>query len=219
MPRRRLRFLALLAAVSTTVLTACGSSGPLPDGSRLLSQSATSMRSLNSAKADIQVDGTLPGLPIKSANGVLTKEGSAKGTVSLDMGKQPFELAFVVIGQDVYLKGPTGGFRKLSSSLPYDPRLIMDPKRGIAGVLSSGTDVQTEDHEQANGVDSYKVQVKFPQKAVGGLVPGYDPSQPSEVWIASSGFRLVQGEFPTTDGKVTFRLSDFNAPTDIKPPI
>jgi lipoprotein LprG len=209
MPRRRLRFLALLAAVSTTVLTACGSSGPLPDGSRLLSQSATSMRSLNSAKADIQVDGTLPGLPIKSANGVLTKEGSAKGTVSLDMGKQPFELAFVVIGQDVYLKGPTGGFRKLSSSLPYDPRLIMDPKRGIAGVLSSGTDVQTED----------KVQVKFPQKAVGGLVPGYDPSQPSEVWIASSGFRLVQGEFPTTDGKVTFRLSDFNAPTDIKPPI
>jgi lipoprotein LprG len=220
MPRRILSLLALLAALFTALLTSCGGpSQPLPDGAKLLSDSSNAMKTVTSTKANIDVEGTVPGIPIKSAEGVLKKDGSAKGAVSLDMGAQPFELAFVIIGKDLYLKGPTGGFRKLSYTLPYDPTLIMDPKRGLPNVLSSGTESETETQEQTNGVDSYRVQTKFPQAAIGKLVPGYDPNSESQVWIASKGFRVVQAEFPTTDGKITLRFSDYDAPVAITPPI
>lgn len=218
MPRRLLRLHALLAALFIALLTSCGSSGPLPPATQLLSDSSNAMKTVTSTKANLDVDGTVPGIPIKSAQGVLKKDGSAKGTVSLDMGAQPFELDFVIIGKDLYLKGPTGGFRKLSAALPYDPTLILDPNRGVPHVLASGTDAETEGREQVNGVDSYRVQTKFPQAAIGKLVPGYDPNSDSQIWIAASGFRVTQAEFPTTDGKITLRLSDYDAPVSITPP-
>lgn len=214
---RRLRCLALFAALVAGLLTAC-SSGPLPDGSRLLSESSAAMRSVTSTKMRIDVDGTLPGLPIKSANGVLTKQGSAQGTVSLDMGQQPFDLSFVIIGKDAYLRGPTGGFRKLSS-LPYDPTKILDPQQGVAAVLASGTNPQTQDEEQVDGVDTYLVDATFPAARLRQLVPGYDQTQPSKVWIGARDHRVVQAEFPVPDGKLTLHMSDYDAPVDITPPI
>lgn len=223
MPRRRPRHLVpavgLLAALLSGLLSGC-SSEPLPDAAALLSDSATAMREVASTRVALEVDGTLPGVPIKSADGVLTKDGSAQGSVSLDMGAQPFVFDFVILGRDLYLKGPTGGFRKLSvGSLPYDPSLIMNPDRGVPAVLDAGQQAETTKHEDADGVDSYRVETTFPADAVGPLVPGYDAGSSSTVWIATEGSRLVKATLPTTEGTLTFRFTDFDAPTHITPPI
>lgn len=228
MPRRHLRLFALLAALITALLTSCGGADagrteppPLPDGPSLLADSAEAMRKVTSTRVGINVEGELPGVPIKSAEGQLTNEGEAEGTATLDMGQQLYEVTFVILGKDLYLRGPTGGFKKLSTSsafLVYDPTVILDPERGVAGVLGSGAAAKTEGREEIGGQDTYRVQTTFSGQSLGTVVPGLTQDVTSTVWIAADDSRLVQARFPTDDGAVTFRFSDFNAPADITAP-
>lgn len=216
----RLCLLALLAVL----LTSCG--GPdeasLPAGAGLLADSAKAMRTVRSARVGIGIEGQLSGVPLKSAEGLLTNEGSARGTASLDMGQQLLELEFVIIGDDLYLRGPTGGFRKLSASsafLAYDPTLILNPDRGIAAVLASATTARTETREQVDGVDSYRLQATFPRQALGAFAPRVDRDSTGQVWIATEGLRLVKARFPTSDDTtITLRFSDYDTPASITAP-
>lgn len=222
--RRRLRLTAplavLLAAVFTALFASCGAqNGTLPDATVLLNDSAAAMNTVTSASFDLQVDGTILDIPIKSAQGQLTSDGSAKGVVLLDMGAQPYEMAFVVLAEEVYLQGPTGGFQKLSSPPDLLPTRILLPGQGISAVLTSGTDATTEGREEIGGVDTYRVRVTFPEESLGQFVPAYAADQPSRVWIATDDYRVVQGEFPTTEGTITFRFFDYDAPADITAPI
>jgi lipoprotein LprG len=128
----------------------------------------------------------------------------------------------VIIGKDLYLRGPTGGFKKLSTSsalLVYDPSVILDPNRGVARVLASGTTAKTEADDPVGNVDAYRVQASFSGQTLGTLVPGLNQNTTGKVWIATNGFQLVQAQFPTSSGSITFRFSDFDAPADITAPI
>ncbi|MGQ0775652.1 MAG: LppX_LprAFG lipoprotein [Pseudonocardiales bacterium] len=214
----------LLIVAVLVVSCGGGSTGPLPEGAGLLADSATAMRTVMTARINLDVEGELlPKVPLKSAQGQLTKDGSARGTASVDMGRQLLEVEFVILGEDLYLRGPTGGFQKTSASstfLAYDPRVILDPDQGVAAVLASGTAATTEDREQVGGVDSYRLGATFPGQLLSAFVP--DPSQEitGQVWIAAEGFRLVQAQFPiTADTVVTFRFSDYDTPADITAPI
>ncbi|HEY2765837.1 MAG TPA: LppX_LprAFG lipoprotein [Pseudonocardiaceae bacterium] len=227
MPRRHLHLLALFAALVMALLTSCGGqtadqkAPPLPGGASLLGDSANAMRTVMSTRVAITVDGDLPDLPIKAAEGQITKDGSAKGTASVDFGAQPYEVSFVIIGQDLYLRGPTGGYKQLSTSsafLVYDPTVILNPDRGVAAVLAHGTGAKTEGRESVNGVDSYRVRASFSGQSLAKLVPGFTQGKTAEVWIATNGFRLQQAQFPTKNGSITFHFSDYDAPADISPP-
>jgi lipoprotein LprG len=229
MPSRHLRLLALLATLLTALLTSSCGGGPagpgqsapaLPDGAELLADSAAAMRTVTTTRAAIDVRGDLPGVPIKSAEGQLTREGTAKGTATVEMGDL-VEVDFVIIGDDLYLRGPTGGFRKLSTSsafLVYDPTVILDPDRGLASVLAAGTEAKTEAREQVSGVDSYRVRAKFPREKLRELVPGFNQDSTGQVWIAADGSRLVQAQLPTRTGAISLRFFDFDAPVDIIAP-
>lgn len=225
MPRWGLGVLVVLAVL----LASCGGSGvggsttPLPDGARLLADSAKTMRTVTSARINLDIEGQLPaGIPLQSAEGQLTPDGSARGTASLDMGQQILEVEFVIIGEDLYLRGPTGGFRKLSASSvfsSYDPTVILDPDQGVAAILDRSTAATTEAREQVGGVDSYRLKATFPGSMLGAFMPGADQETTGEVWLATEGLRLVQARFPTSnDTTITLRLSDFNAPADITAP-
>jgi lipoprotein LprG len=225
MPHHRSLLLVLSAALLTALLSSCGArsaeSSALPDGARLLADSAEAMRAVTTTRISLDVEGELPGAPIKSAQAQLTRDGSAKGTAMLDMGRQPFEITFVILGTDFYLQGPVGGFQKLSTSsafLTYDPTAILNPDRGIARILDRGTAAETEDREQVDGADSYRVRASFPAESLSTLVPGFTTDSPSRVWISAEDFRLVQAQFPTNDGSVTLHFSDYGAPADIRAP-
>ncbi|HEU0128108.1 MAG TPA: LppX_LprAFG lipoprotein [Pseudonocardiaceae bacterium] len=224
MPRRHLRLLALLAALVIALITSCdsGQGADLPDGARLLADSATAMRTVTSARFNVDVQGNAPEIPFQSAQGQLTRQGSVKGTVNRNQGGQIVELEVVVVDEQLYLRGATGPFLKLpASNLSgiYDPRLILDPDRGIAAVLASATDASTEAREQAAGVDSYRVEANFPAQPLGALLPGpQDEPKTGTVWIAAQDFRLVQARFPASDGTITVRFSEYDAPAEITAP-
>lgn len=231
MPRRHLCLLALLTALVTALLTGCGGAAendpepppppPLPEGSELLADSAAAMRTVTTTRVGVEVQGDLQGLPIRSAQGQLTREGAAKGTATVEQGGQLVETEFVIVDDTLYLRGPTGGFRELPASaagMIYDPSIILNPDRGVAAFLEQGTAAETEAREQVGGVEAYRVRASFPGQVLGKLVPGLTQDTTGRLWIATEGSHLVQATFPATGGSVTFQFSDFDAPADITPP-
>jgi lipoprotein LprG len=220
-----MRFFAFIAALIIALVTSCsGSSGQtanLPNGVALLGDSAKAMRAVTSTHFAVEVEGNSPGVQLRSAEGQLTRVGSAKGIAKVDEGAQLLELQFVIIGQDLYLRPPTGPVQKLPLSFAgqvYDPSVILNPDRGIAAALASGTGSTTETREQVDGVDTYQLQVKFPAQPLGSLVPQLAQDKTSDIWVAAQGSRLIKAKFPTTYGSATVHFSDFDAPVDITPP-
>jgi lipoprotein LprG len=223
----------VFAALIIALVTSCGGSGgpqtalahkpALPNGAGLLTDSAAAMRTVRTTHFAVDVQGNAPQVQLRSAQGQLTRDGSAQGTAMVDEGRQTLELKFAVIGQTLYLQPPTGPVQQLPASTLttyLDPGAILDPTRGIAAVLASGQGATTQDREQVDGVDSYRVKVNFPAQPLGTLVPGLGlaPGQPSEIWVATAGSRLIQAQFPTTYGTATVHFSDFDAPVHITPP-
>ena len=220
-----MRFFAFLVALIIALVTSCssgsGQQANLPQGASVLADSAKAMREVTSTHFTLAVEGNSPGVQLRSAEGQLTRAGSAKGVAKVDEGAQLLELQFVIIGQDLYLRPPTGPIQKLPLSFAgtvYDPSVILNPDRGIAGALASGTGPTTETREQVDGVDTYRLQVKFPAQPLGSLVPELAQDKTSEIWVAAQGSRLIKAQFPTTYGSATVHFSDFDAPVDITPP-
>ena len=188
----------------------------------MLADSAKAMRTVNSTRFAFDVQGNAPGVQLRSAEGQLTREGSAKGTAKVDEGRQLLELQFTIIGQDLYLRPPTGPVQKLPLSFAgsvYDPSIILNPDRGIAAALASGKDASTETREQVDGVDTYRVQTTFPAQPLGTMVPGLATDKPSDIWVAVQGSRLIKAQFPTTSGGITAHFSDYDAPAQITAPV
>jgi lipoprotein LprG len=222
----RMRVVVFLAALFVALVTSCAGTGgqpkaTLPDGTALLADSAKAMRAVTTTHFTLDVQGNTPGVQLRSADGQLKRDGSAKGVAKVDEGRQLLELQFVIIGQDLYLTPPTGRIQKLPLSFAgavYDPSVILNPDRGIAAALASGTGATTEAREQVDGVDSYRLRVTFPAQPLGAVVPELAPDKSSEIWVAAQGSRLVKAQFPTTYGTGTVHFSDFDAPVDIAPP-
>jgi lipoprotein LprG len=217
-------FAAVITSLIIALVTACGGAGQtgtLPQGATLLADSAKAMRTVNTTRFAFDVQGNAPGVQLRSAEGQLTREGSAKGTAKVDEGRQLLELQFTIIGQDLYLRPPTGPVQKLPLSFAgtvYDPSIILNPDRGIAAALASGKDPSTQAREQVDGVDSYRLQVTFPAQPLGTLVPGLAPNKPSDIWVAVQGSRLIKAQFPTDTGGITAHFSDYDAPAQITAP-
>src|SRR5258706_15329218 len=135
--------LALLTVLPVMLagLTACsdkkpnpGSSatGALPAGETLLKDSAAAMRDVKTAKFLITADGTIAGLSLKRAQGTLTREGSAQGAAQVTQAGLDVELTFIIVGDKLYLKGPTDGGRAPPVFLPrhrYRRRAYPYPRR------------------------------------------------------------------------------------------
>jgi lipoprotein LprG len=208
------------------LVTACGgASSTLPAGATVLADSAKAMRTVKTTHFAVDVQGNSPQIQVKSAKGQLTREGSAKGTVNVDFGRQLVELQIVIIGDRLYISGlPGSGVQQMPASFLnnyFDPRSMLDPDHGIAAVLASGKDASTEAREQVDGVDSYRVGVTFPAQPLTTLVPGLGlvPDKATDVWIAVQGSRLVKAEFPTASGSIIAHLSDYDTPAQITPPV
>lgn len=222
--RHRSSLLALLAAFIAVALPACGGDEgeELPDGAQLLSRSAESMRGVDSVAFALDAEGEARNLlPIQSAQGQLTREGDATGTATLEQGGQLSELRFVLIGDTLYLQGPTGGFQQLPARFAdtvYDPSVILDPERGVPALLRSGKKPVTEAREAVGGTEAYRVAATFPGSALSGVLPGVHVDTRSQVWIGADEPRLLQARIPLSRGAVTVRFSEFDAPVNITPP-
>lgn len=226
----RTRLVALLA-LALTVLAGCSSKGKssaLPPGDTLLKESSAAMREVKTVRFAIEADGTVAGLALRRANGQLTRDGDAKGTAQVQQLGANIELEFVVVGDTIHLKGPTGGWQKVPLALAssvYDPSAILDPDRGIAKVLSTASEGRTEAREKVDGVDAYRVAAKLTAADLATIVPGARDGVTGQLWIAADTKRLVRAKFalPAESGQgkgatVTVTFSEFDAPVSISAP-
>lgn len=194
------RILLLTLALTAAATMACSAedkpadNGSLPDGAALLKDAAASTADVRSAHFTLKVNGEVPGLSVKSADGDLTREGgpagAAKGTVSMELLGDLFEGEFVLVDDTLFVKGPTGGFTELPASLVrnlYDPAAILDPDRGIAKVLASVQNPKTEGTEDVEGVATYKVTGRVTKDVVASLVPGIDSDVDITFWLRQDG--------------------------------
>ena len=235
MPRTR----ALLAGFTAVlfVLTGCttkskedtaGKADPnLPAADGLLKESATAMGGITSAKFLITADGTIAGVALKRADGVLTKEGNAQGTAQVEQMGATVDMAFTIVGQTMWLKGPTGDYPQLPLALAasvYDPSAILSPDRGIAKVVGTGTNGRTEATESVDGQEAYRVSADNSSQTLANVVPGVTGSVPGRFWIAKDGKKLLKAAFTlpavgeAKGGTVTITFKEFDAPVTIAPP-
>jgi lipoprotein LprG len=226
------RILLVTLALTAAVATACSSDEPsssdgnLPDGKTLLQESAAATADITSAHFTLAVNGEIPGLSVKSAEGDLTREGggsgAAKGTVSMDLMGSLFEGEFVLVEDSLWVKGPTGGYQELPASMVrslYDPAAILDPDKGIANVLKNVRDPRTEGSEDIDGVSTYKVTGTVTKDVVSSLVPGIDSDVDITFWLRQDdGHQPVKASVKVPKGTVDVTLSDVDKQVEITAP-
>jgi|SRR4051794_23524744 lipoprotein LprG len=230
MPRPRVLYAVL--AMTLAVLPAAAGCGPkkaapatLPAGSGLLTAAAAKMREVTDAHVAITVDGTLPKLPMKKADGVLTRAGDAKGSVQIEQFGFLVELSFVIVNKTAYLKGPTGGWQTQPMSQltgVFDPAAVLDPDRGVANVLATATNGSTQAKEQVDGHDTYRVSATFADAAMAQLLPGIGTGITGLVWLDAADSTLRKAAFTVPGGDkpatVTITVTEINSGATISAP-
>jgi len=205
-----------LLVCALALLTSCTSGGDLPDGATLLSESAESMRSVKTVHFTIKVDGELPDVPVKDADGDLTSAGDSKGTAKVTFGGQLLSIEYVLTGGNLHFKGPTGGFTKLPAAFAgqvYDPSAILNPDKGVAKVLASAKDARTK-----SSGDVSVVEATVPKDVAAGLVPGISADVKSTFSIGGDK-KLKSALFELPGGqKVDIGLTDFDKAVTVTAP-
>jgi lipoprotein LprG len=215
--------LSALAGCTTGTRTDRLSAVDLPAGPQLVSAAAAEMRGVTTARFAIESQGEVKSLGIHGADGVITKQGDAQGTAQIDQAGSVIELAFVVSGQSLYVKGPTGGWEAVPLALAssvYDPSAILDPDRGIAHLLATASGARTEARESVDGVDVYRVAVTLNGQALAALVPGVTKDAAGTLWIGADRRLLHRAAFvaPGDGGSVAIAFREFDAPVKINAP-
>lgn len=216
---------ALLVAFTAT---ACGSdddkpSGPLPEASALIRDAAAATENIESTHFTIEVTGKVDGLSIQNLDGDLTRAGEAEGTGTIEQAGQLVEVSFVLSGETLYLKGPTGGYQEIPAALSssvYDPSAVLDPERGVAKLLTSLAEPRTVAEEEIDGVPAYKVSGTLTKDVLAGVVPGVGTDADVTFWLKADDKHLpVKATAKLGEGaSVDISLSDVNKPVTVEPP-
>ncbi|WP_433413323.1 LppX_LprAFG lipoprotein [Microtetraspora malaysiensis] len=205
--------------LAVLLVPACGGSAEagLPAGPDLMKKAATAMAAVKTVAFTIATEGN-PSVTVKHAEGSLTKEGDAKGILQIDIMGSLQELEFVLVGDAVHFKGPTGGFQRMTReelAALYDPSAVLT---GLPALLSGAVDARTEAVEKVAGTDAYRVPVTLSQQILAKLIPGIAQGVNGTVWLDKATGRLLKMDLPLTGGKVVVNLSDYDAPVTITPP-
>ncbi|MEU6643815.1 LppX_LprAFG lipoprotein [Saccharomonospora sp. NPDC046836] len=215
--------LALTAAVAAGCSSDEAPSEPLPDAPALIRDAAAATGEIRSAHVTVQVNGTVPGLLVQSLEADLTKQGEAKGTGTLNQLGQLVEIEFVLTGDTLYLKGPTGGYQEIPATLSstvYDPSAVLDPERGVPQLLTALRDPKTEARDEVDGTQAYRVTGTLNQEVLGGLLPGIQSAADMTFWLSTGeGHLPVKASAAFGDeATVDVTLSDVNKPVTVTAP-
>ncbi|MCG5212523.1 LppX_LprAFG lipoprotein [Streptosporangium soli] len=227
--RRTLGVLVQIVAAAFLVAACTGGAGgaggaALPAGADLLKKSAAAMGAVKSAGFAIETEGKPP-VPLRKADGRLTSKGDGDGTIQIDVLGSLQELDFVLLGDTVHFKGPTGGFQKMTRAelaAIYDPSAILSADKGVPALLTSATGPVTEAAEKIADLDAYRVAASLSRQALLPLVPGITQGVDAKLWVDKATGRLLKASLPlgTGDsaGTVTVTFHDYDAPVEVTAP-
>jgi lipoprotein LprG len=210
----------LLAGLSLLAFTAC-SQEEAPPAEDVIPDAASAMAEVENVRFDLTVDGEVPGLDVKAADGVVTSDGAAEGTGTLTMLGMDIEAEYVVIGDEAWVKGPTGGFQQIpvgDEMLPYDPTVLLAPDSGIAALLNAVDSAEPQGTEVVDGMDTYKYEVVFDPAVFAQFIPAEGDWNTATVWFDQETARVVKAQFAQGDATITLTLSDYDESVTIDAP-
>ncbi|MCC3763695.1 LppX_LprAFG lipoprotein [Glycomyces sp. TRM65418] len=210
----------VLAGLLALTLSAC-SGDEVPPADEVIPDAASAMAEVENVRFDLAVDGEIPGLDVKAADGVVTADGAAEGTGTLTALGMDIEAEYVVIGEEAWVKGPTGGFQQIpvgDDMLPYDPTVLLSPDRGVSALLEAVDSAEPQGAEEVGGVDAYRYAVVFDPAAFAEFIPAEGDWNDATVWFDQETSRVVKAEFAQGDATVTLLLSDYDESVTIDAP-
>lgn len=223
MRTRRLLAGVLVAAAVTASGCSSASDESLPDAATLVDDATKATAGIDSTHFAIQVNGNVQGLMMQSLDGDLTADGEAEGSGTITQAGQLVEIDFVLTGDSLHFKGPTGGYQQLPASMVsniYDPSAILDPDRGVAELVSNLEDPETTAEEEVSGHETVKVEGTLPRDVLSEVLPGVPSAADVAFWIRNDESHLPVKATATFSGdaSVDITLSDVNEPVTVEPP-
>lgn len=229
LPRVLVAGLALLFLL----LTACSKDEPagnLPDGKQLLSESGDALDDVDSLHFALNVESDRPSnFQITEAEGDITTAGAVSATAKVLQAGTLVEYEYIVADKVPYLKGPTGGFREVPEAIYsriFDPTGLLSGERSLPNALRKVRKATTEEADDVDGVDTYRVRVDLDPSLIEGLsLLASGVQRDAQVWVDRETKQMVRARLPfTVSGQkgetvVTVSLSKFNEPVDIKAPV
>lgn len=217
--------LSACGTVAVLALTACtGSVGAAPDPAPLLSASAASMRPVRTVHLTMTVNGALPGVPVSGVDSDLTADGQAQGTAKISSFGQLVDYQFVLYGDALYLKGPTGPFDKYPARMVtsvLDPAAILNPDKGLAHLLAAITSPESAGVDD----DDDKITGHLTADAIKPVLPQVTGDVTVSVWLNQDSKHLpdkIEVTVPNSNGDngtvVDLVLSNVDAPVTVRPP-
>lgn len=182
------RNVPLIALLSIGLLAGCSSapetSGPMPEGTTLVSKSALAQTRLETARFTFGLTGIVPGVQVRSAEGaVTTSMGTARGKAQVDapMGKVDGE--FLADRLSTTITDGRGVQTRLGAPHP-DLTTLLVGNNGVRALLLNSTDVHTEGKEALNGQAAYRVDANVGQPSVNMMLPGAWAGAHVKFWIS-----------------------------------
>jgi lipoprotein LprA len=202
------------------------------DAATVLKSAADALRKVTGMHVNLAVQGNVPNLLVTKLEGDIstTPQTVATGiaTVLLGHTAPPQDAKFVFVDGHLYSDlGRAGTYTDFGKGKSiYNVSVLLDPKQGLANVVSKLQGASEAGTEQVNGVATTKVTGNSSADDIATLA-GYKltakdvKTVPTTVWIASDGSsHLVQIQIhPNGDTSVTLTMSDWGKQvTATKPP-
>lgn len=215
--------LVLLATglLTTGLVSACGlpdTSSPLPAAKVLLDDSAAALRDLRDVRFEYSLNGRIPELDVRSAQGRASANGAAEGEAEIETPDGGADVSFVVEGDTVTVTAESGGTERLPGASP-NAATLLNPDTGLPSLLAAATDVRTENREELDGVSAYRVGGDVDRATISRLLPGAWADVEMKFWVSEGEgrelLRLWLQLPPRTENEGTvmleLALSDHNA--------
>ena len=179
--RRFLPALLLLGLVGS-----CSAAPPLPAGGELLGAAKTTFSDVRSLHFAVDVNGVLPGLPLRQLDGDATLSGGgyATGQAQVQNGAQDHKFSFVVDGDTATTKDPSG--QSWTGPSPFKVAGFLGANGSLAQLLGAVSGAHTEIRESMQGVDAYRVGGSVPAAVATRLLPQIHDDVLVKVWVTVS---------------------------------
>jgi lipoprotein LprA len=215
---------------SSVVSSGASASATSKDAATVLQSAADALRKVTGMHVTLAVQGAVPNLLVTKLEGDIstTPQTVAEGTATLLVGQSPEDAKFVFVDGHLYSDlGKPGSYTDFGNGKSiYNVSVLLDPKQGLANVVSKLQGASVAGTEQVNGVATTKITGNSSADDIATLAGIKLTAQnvktvPTTVWIASDGSsHLVKIQInPTGDTSVSLTMSDWGKQvTATKPP-
>ncbi|MFC7755470.1 LppX_LprAFG lipoprotein [Tsukamurella soli] len=219
--------LVLLAGCSSGGSGGSGASaapkGPLPSAATLQAEATAATKNLHDVDVDLEVDGTVPNLPVKSITGYITNQPvvAAQGNADVTVFGSEVQARFVVQDGILWARMSGDKYSDMGKAADtYDPSIILDPDRGLGNIVAKIRDAKVEGRENIDGIDTVRMSGIVPGPVIGVLAPkSHLGDLPTTFWVQEAApHNLVSAHVAVGTATISIDLSQWGVKQTITKP-